>query len=160
MEKGKKQIQLENGRTVSVLRNNFPISNAKFRKIAEEKGLTFKEIGEKIGYVSNSISSALQSGYMNSIMIKGIENTLGIKYEEYAYIPPEKPVEKPQYATEAKPEETPVQQSMLPSDALYDTVKSAVIDAINEAIAGNMKNLRGCFYTAVYSAINAAKKEA
>ena len=159
MEKGKKQIQLENGRTVSVLRNNFPISNAKFRKIAEEKGLTFKEIGEKIGYVSNSISSALQSGYMNSITIKGIENTLGIKYEEYAYIPPEKPV-APEAKPEEKPEETPVQQSMLPSDALYDTVKSAVIDAINEALAGNMKNLRGMIYTAIYTAVNAAKKEA
>ena len=155
MNKSKKEIMLENGTTVRVLSNAFPISTSKFRKIVDEKGLNFKQIGEKLGYMSNSISSAINAGYMTSIMIKGLDNVYGIKYEEYAYIP-EKTVEQPA----EPPEEKPAQQTMIPDSALYDTVKAAVMDAINEAIAGNMKNLRGCFYTAVYTAINAAKKEA
>lgn len=153
----KKEIQLENGTTVKVANNSFPISVIKFKKICLDKHILYADISRKIGYSSNSISSALNAGYMNGVMIKGLENVFGIKYEEYAYVPPE-PVKQPEETPE-QPQAQPVRQGM-PPETLYDTVKSAVMDAINEAIAGNMKNLRGCFYTAAYSAINAAKKEA
>lgn len=155
-----KEIQLENGTTVKVNKNSFPISPEKFRRICYDRHILFSDISREIGYASNSISSALSAGYMNNVMIKGLQNVFGIKYEEYAYIP-EKPEGKPAEQPEENPEQPaqPVQQSMI-TETLYETVKQAVMDAINEAIAGNMKNLRGCFYTAVYSAINAAKKEA
>lgn len=42
---------------------------------------------------------------------------------------------------------------------LYNVIKEAVMDGMNEAIAGNMKNLRGGIYAAIYQAVNAVKKE-
>ena len=83
----KKEVQLENGTTIKVGTNSFPVRSEAFRKICADRGLTFMEISRRIGYVSNSVTSALQSGYFNNVMIKGIENVFGIKYEEYAYIP-------------------------------------------------------------------------
>ena len=150
----KKEIQLENGTTIKVGTNSYPVRSEVFRKICADRDLTFMEISCKIGYASNSVTSALQSGYFNNVMIKGIENVFGIKYEDYAYIP-EKPVEKPV----EQPKENPVQTDLIRDNPLYDTIKNAVVDGITEALAGNMKNLRGCFYTAVYSAINAAKAD-
>ena len=153
----KKEIQLENGTVVKVGNNSFPISAEKFKTICREKNILYSDISRAIGYASNSISSALNAGYMNGVMIKGIENMFGIKYEEYAYIPPveEKPEEKPV----EQPEEKPVKMDMTRDNPLYDTIKNAVIDGIMEALAGNMKNLRGMVYTAVYAAINEAKAE-
>lgn len=150
----RKEIQLENGTTVKVMNSCMPISAEKFRKICYNRHLLFTDISREIGYSSNSISSALNAGYMNGIMIKGLENAYGIKYEEYAYIP-EKPIEKPA----EQPEEKPVQMDLTRDNQLYDTIKNAVVDGITEALAGNMKNLRGMIYTAIYTACNAVKKE-
>lgn len=150
----RKEIQLENGTTAMVASNSFPINTEKFKQICKDRSILYADIARKIGYASNSISSAIDAKYMTGVMIKGLENVYGIKYEDYAYIP-EKPVEK----SAEQPEEKAGTATVLPESALYDTVKAAVTDAINEALAGNMKNLRGMVYTAIVTAMN-AKKEA
>ena len=147
---GSYEVVLYNGNKKRISNNSRVIDPEKFKKIMAEKNIMFSEAARQIGYASNSISSALQTGYFNNVMIKGIENYYGIKYEDYALIP-EKPKEEPE-----KVEPKAEGQNMA---ELYNVIKEAVMDGMNEAIAGNMKNLRGGIYAAIYQAVNAAKKE-
>ena len=140
---------LYNGNKKRISNNSRVIDPEKFKKIMAEKNLMFSEAARRIGYASNSISSALQTGYFNNIMINGLETYYGIKYEDYAFFP-EKPKEE-----QEKVEPKAKGQDMA---ELYNVIKEAVMDGMNEAIAGNMKNLRGGIYTAIYQAVNAVKK--
>lgn len=147
---GSYEVVLYNGNKKRISNNSRVIDPEKFKKIMAEKNLMFSEAARQIGYASNSISSALQTGYFNNIMIKGLETYYGIKYEDYAFIP-EKPKEEPERV------EPNVKGPNMAE--LYNVIKTAVVDGMNEAIAGNMKNIRGGIYAAIYQAVNAVKKE-
>lgn len=149
---GSYEAILFNGQRKRISKNSRVIDPEKFKKIMKEKHISFTEAALQIGYASNSVSSALQTGYFNNIMIKGLETHYGIKYEDYAFIPaPEKPKEEPeQELSHSKGHDMA---------ELYNVIKAAIVDGMNEAIAGNMKNLRGGIYAAIYQAVNAVKKE-
>ena len=124
--------------------NSQPVDPAKLKEIFKEKGLYAADVSRSLGYGANTVSSALSAGVFGAPMITALKNVYGIDYSEYAYTQEEK-----------KPESTqePEEQTINPADnKLYETMKLAMLDAINEALAANMKNLRGMIYTAISQA--------
>lgn len=140
-----KEQKIYNGKIVRMNINSQPVDPAKLKEIFKEKGLYAADISRSLGYGANTISSALSAGVFGAPMITALKNVYGIDYSEYAYIPEEKKTESTQ-----EPEE----QTINPADnnKLYETMKLAMLDAINEALAANMKNLRGMIYTAISQA--------
>lgn len=118
----------------------------KFKALLRERNLKQVEISQKIGYASHSVASALANGVFSGQMVSGLKNYFGIRPEDYEYKQPE---EKP---VEVQPQEGKLEVAVEES-ALYATMKTAMLDAMNEAFAGNMRNLRGMVMAAVREAL-------
>lgn len=102
------------------------------------------DVSRSLGYGANTISAAVSAGIFGAPMIAALKNVYGIDYSEYAYAPPE---------NQPEPQQEPEQKTINVEDnKLYETMKLAMLDAINEALAANMKNLRGMIYTAISQA--------
>ena len=104
---------------------------------------------------SSSLSSQLSEGYMPMPMIIALKANYGIEPEEYLLKQPkpEEPKDEPkQEETKQEQPEEPKPVMPIEDSDLYKAMKTAMLDAINEALAGNMKNLRGMIYTAITQA--------
>lgn len=143
-----KEVKIYNGKTITANVNSYPVDPDKFKQIFIGKGIIVADVSRSLGYAANTLSSALHAGIFSGPVITGLRNQYGIDYSEYAYEPKQ---------TEKQPEKQPEPQEAnehIPCDqsALYQTMKLAMLDAINEALAANMKNLRGMIYTAISQA--------
>lgn len=132
------------------------VDPVKFQKIIDAKELSATDMSVKMGYHPTTLAKAVKVGYVNAPMIKLLDTLYGIKKEDIEYIPKaEEPVKKPEPA----PEPATVKDDGEKLAQLYNVIKAAVLDGMNEAIAGNLKNVRGAMYTAIYQGFNAAKKD-
>lgn len=120
----------------------------KIKKIITDRRLMMKDISKTMGFGGNTLSGAICSGLFSGPMVQGLKTYFNINPEDYEYKPEEKSIE------EEKPEsEKPV---AVEESAMYTVMKMAVLDALNECLAGNMKNLRGMVMTAIQQAKNLA----
>ena len=161
---GWREVTLYTGKVANISNKMVPIDPQKFRSIVSARELNMAKMSRDMGFAPSSVSSRLASGYMNKQMVFLLNKFFNIRQEDIEYIAPAKePKEEPKKEPPATPltEQTlllPEKDESKEMAALYNIVRAAVLDAINEGVAGNMKNLRGCMYTAIYTAINAAKK--
>lgn len=140
-----KEVKIYNGKTITANVNSYPVDPDKFKKIFIDKRIIVADVSRSLGYAANTISSALHTGIFSGPVIAGLRNQYGVDYSEYEY----KPEEQKEPETEKEPEKETV---CADETALYRTMKLAMLDAINEALAANMKNLRGMIYTAISQA--------
>lgn len=140
-----KTVRIYNGKEARILDNCIVIDPEKVKKILEGRNIPLGDASEAMGYARGTLGSALLAGYFSKPMALMLKNMYGIVPEEY-----ELKTDEPK-AEEKAPEQTEIKEAKPDAD-LYQTVKMAVLDAINEALAGNMKNLRGMIYTAITQA--------
>lgn len=143
-----KQVTVYDGKTVEILDSCVLVDPEKFRAIVEKKGMIVPDMSADMGYARGTLTTSLKGGYLSKSMVTLLKSLYGITQEEYEYKPEEVKREEPATVqqTEMKQPET------TNPNELYQTVKMAVLDAINEALAGNMKNLRGMIFTAITQA--------
>lgn len=139
-----KTVRIYNGKEARILDNCIVIDPEKVKKILEGRNIPLGDASEAMGYARGTLGSALLAGYFSKPMALMLKSMYGIVPEEYE-LKADGPKE------ENAPEQTEIKEPKPDAD-LYQTVKMAVLDAINEALAGNMKNLRGMIYTAITQA--------
>lgn len=137
-----KEVRIYTGKTITANVNSYPVDPDKFKQIFIGKGIIVADVSRSLGYAANTISSALHTGIFSGPVIAGLKNQYGVDYSEYEYKPEEPKKPEPEQPKKVCADET----------ALYQTMKLAMVDAINEALAANMKNLRGMIYTAISQA--------
>ena len=158
------EVTLYTGKVARISDRSVPIDPQKFRSIVSARKLNMAQMSRDMGFSESSVGARLADGFMNKRMVFLLDKFFNIRQEDIEYIAPAKePKEEPKKEPPATPltEQTlllPEKDESKEMAALYNIVRAAVLDAINEGVAGNMKNLRGCMYTAIYTAINAAKK--
>lgn len=149
MKTGTKPVTLYNGKEALINMNAIPCDPDKFKSILRERGLFACDMSESLGYSSTAITNALFRGQISGPMAFALEHKYHIGKEDYEYVVPIKE-EKPK-----EPEQKTIMKDSLPADetALYEVMKSAVVDAINEAFATNAKQIRGTIAAAVAYAV-------
>lgn len=142
-----KQVTLWNGKQRTINEAFMAtVDPDKFKALLKQRGLKQVEICNKIGYSAHSIASAIANGVFSGQLVSGLKNYYNITPADYEYKQPEaKPVE-------IQPQEGKLEVAVEES-ALYATMKTAMLDAMNEAFAGNMRNLRGMVMAAVREAL-------
>ena len=140
-----KVVKLYDGKEARILEACIVIDPAKVRKIFDERKILLTDASEAMGYARGTLTSSMLNGYFSKPMALMLKSMYGIVPEEYE-LKADAPKEE-----EPAPEQTEIKEPKPDAD-LYQTVKMAVLDAINEALAGNMKNLRGMIYTAITQA--------
>lgn len=139
-----KVVKLYDGKEARILEACIVIDPSKVRKIFEDRKILLTDASEAMGYARGTLTSSMLNGYFSKPMALMLKSMYGIVPEEYE-LKADGPKE------ENAPEQTEIKEPKPDAD-LYQTVKMAVLDAINEALAGNMKNLRGMIYTAITQA--------
>lgn len=139
-----KVVKLYDGKEARMMESCIVIDPAKVRKIFDERKILLTDASEAMGYARGTLTSSMLNGYFSKPMALMLKSMYGIVPEEYE-LKADGPKE------ENAPEQTEIKE-LKPDADLYQTVKMAVLDAINEALAGNMKNLRGMIYTAITQA--------
>lgn len=139
-----KVVKLYDGKEARILEACIVIDPAKVRKIFDERKILLNDASEAMGYARGTLTSSMLNGYFSKPMALMLKSMYGIVPEEYE-LKADGPKE------ENATEQTEIKEPKPDAD-LYQTVKMAVLDAINEELAGNMKNLRGMIYTAITQA--------
>ena len=145
----KKEMVNYKGQKKLVAFNVEAIDPKKLRKLLAENHINMAAASVNCGYAASSLSSMCSEGYIPMPMMIALESKYGLKPADYLFKP--EPKKEEMKAEEPKQEEQdaiPVEES-----TLYKALNKAMLDALNEAIAGNMKNLRGMVMTAVREAL-------
>ena len=151
-----KEIELYNGKKLRVRSQSYPIDPVKFKAALMEKNITMKEAALKMGYSSNSVSSAVNAGYFNGIMITGFSTYYGLEYENYAYIPaPKQPEPVSKEPEPVKPEQNKAQEQA----AIYNIAYAAVYDAIGKVFDDKLQDIRNAIYTSMLCALRKNREE-
>lgn len=134
-----KRVKLYNGDEKMVYENSIAIDPEKFKKILKQRNLLQTKVSISLGYGRNSLASAINAGVFNGPLVNGLDCQYNIKPNDYE-------LEQETPKTEEHPQDAP---KVLTDKALYNTMKNAMTDAMNEAIAKNMPNLRNVVMEAI-----------
>ena len=136
-----KTVILYNNVEKNILDTSVVIDPDKIRRELIKRNLTQIEVSEAMGYGRNSLASAINAGVFPGHLVKNLDRLYNIKLADY-----EMRREEPK-----APEQTQ-EAPAITDKALYETMKNAVLDAMNEALARNMPNLRGMVLAAIRGA--------
>ena len=136
-----KMVKLYNGEEKVVFDTSVAIDPEKVKAALRQRNLRQTEVSVSLGYGRNSLTSAINAGVFNGPMVNGLDRQYNIKLADYEL------AQEAQKAPEA-PKESPA----ITDKALYETMKNAMLDAMNEALARNMPNLRGMVLAAIRGA--------
>jgi hypothetical protein len=137
-----KMLKLYNGEEKKALQNSEAVDPEKLKAEFKKRNLIAADVSRSLGYAGNTISGAMFSGVFPGHMVSGLERQYNIKLDDYRYVPE-------QQQTPVKTDDAPV---LVEETAMYTVMKTAFLDALNECIAGNMKNFRGMVMTAIRQA--------
>jgi len=154
----KKEIVNYKGQKKLVSFNVEALDPKKLRKLLAENHINMAAASVNCGYAASSLSSMCSEGYIPMPMMIALESKYGLKPADYLFKP--EPSQEEAKAEEPKQEENIQSKAVLPpipveESDLYKAMKAAMLDALNECVAGNMKNIRGMIYTAVSQALQA-----
>ena len=138
-----KLVKLYTGEEKQIFPTAEAIDPMKIRRELQKRNLNQTDVSAALGYGRNSLASAINSGVFNGPWIKGLERQFNIKLDDYKL-------------DDAQPDTTPEQpaepEPVLTDKALYETLRNAVFDAMNESLARNMSQLRGMVLSAIRGA--------
>jgi hypothetical protein len=141
-----KTVKLYTGEEKKILVNSVTCDPEKIKRLIQKRDVMLSDASRLIGFASNTLSSAIFAGVLSGPMAVGLEREYGIKPCDYEYIPSKEQKEEPKQTVQAEP-------ARMDEQAMYTVMKTAMLDAMNECFAGNMKNLRGMVMTAIQQAL-------